>query len=243
MTKETEEERMIRTGEMTPFGTVMKFKQTSDGNSVNKAKAGTSQLSEFEKYLMDQEKRKTDKKRLGTKNTDKTKTYTDKGKSKSKPPKEYREYNGKKWVTKFVNQTEDSQSSNTSQESTKSSQRQTPNESPDAGGSPVSRQDGENFFDRRSKTRGWKSESDFSNFSSKRTRYPKPSHNFDSDIELSDFENGDGDYDICGSSGDEYIPDAADLKHSFIDSEEDEDGEGNEDEIDGNKDHGSELAS
>ena len=46
---ETESERMIRLGEMTPFGTVIK----AEGSRVNNAQQ-TGVTSDFEKYLLDQ---------------------------------------------------------------------------------------------------------------------------------------------------------------------------------------------
>ena len=47
---ETESERMIRLGEMTPFGTVIK----TEGNLVNNEPQKEGVTSDFEKYLLDQ---------------------------------------------------------------------------------------------------------------------------------------------------------------------------------------------
>ena len=47
---ETESERMIRLGEMTPFGTVIK----TEGNLVNNERQKEGVTSDFEKYLLDQ---------------------------------------------------------------------------------------------------------------------------------------------------------------------------------------------
>ena len=59
--KETDQERMVRLGEMTPFGTIINFQdanssEAGSGNLVppSPARSTTSQVSDFEKFLMNE---------------------------------------------------------------------------------------------------------------------------------------------------------------------------------------------
>ena len=193
---ETETERMIRQGEMTPFGTILSGSAPDSAMPSGPRLSGKGQMTEFEKYLFDQtqkcRKKKPAKKSSATQN-------------KSSVVKEKK--NGIAEQTK-QKETEDNQTKNKKLKMSRSKSApslsgmchsDSDNASLGKNHNKVKRP---NLFDTKDKRQYRPSEYDFSNYRNHQPRFARLKHNFSEDRRLSDFEDDDDD----ANKDQDYIP-------------------------------------
>ncbi|XP_064636661.1 DNA excision repair protein ERCC-6-like [Lineus longissimus] len=194
---ETEHERMIRTGEMTPFGTVVK-KPEKPKSSI---RLSTSEPTDFEKFLMGQGskvKEKTPVKAKKSTSSDITKMR----KNSSEPNLEKLKKHVKKMDDADI--AREKRLIDIAKGRKKEHKRKN---SPEREYSPKRRNSAEdelqtqrrkkNFFDAKD-GRSYRTEADFSNWQSGKAKYPRLEHEW----------TGDGEVDCAQEegSGDEYRP-------------------------------------
>lgn len=164
--KETEREKMIRLGEMTPFGTVVSKPTTSSDKKISSI--SLTQNSSFDQFFMDKDNARV---------------------SQKKPtPKVQSELN-KKLERMKASLTEDSKKS----EKKKKTEKSTSDEDNKKKGKCKSKR--KNIFDERDNKR-YRDDvegADFSHLKSSKSKFPKMNHNFSEDPVLSDQEERSSD--------------------------------------------------
>ena len=191
---ETETERMIRQGEMTPFGTVVTNQPGTERPASTGPRLSTgAEMTSFEKYLMDQQQKGSTRKKqpTGKKSTSEAKD------NKATKNSDSAKRSSKEKKTKLTKS--HSSPALTSLGDKSASSRggaDRPNDRP-------------NLFDAKDKRTYRPSEKDFSTWRSGRPRFARLSHNFSGDGRLSDNEEYADDETYC-KDGD-YIPPAEDL--------------------------------
>ena len=206
---ETDMEKMIRTGEMTPFGTVV---QSNDAHrrpatvpSTSPRPGTSAQVSDFEKFLLNQDKKGEHKRKMAgtTSIAQSIKSETDAKKSSS---------NDKTTLRRKSQPDERSKKSRKKMKSEESFKKF------------IEEQDS-NIFDKKSKMIHRPAEKYISkDRQRKRKSFPKLSRNMSDDDEMSDVEM-DGDDEEAGvaeDSSDEYIPDEEELRGSWKDDDKGE---------------------
>jgi hypothetical protein len=198
---ETEQERMIRAGEMTPFGTVVKKTEKLKPT----IRASTSEPTDFEKFLMGQddkiEKKTTSKVKKPT-STDTVKLK----KNMSEPNLEKFKKHARKMDAEGI--AHEKRLLDIAKGRQKERKRKG---SPEREYSPKRRKSADddtrqrqkmNYFDAKDK-RSYRTEADFSNWQSSKAKDPKLEHEWTGDSEV-DYDGGEG-------SVDEYRPSGEDL--------------------------------
>ena len=185
-TLETETERMIRVGEMTPFGTTIAVRTPQPTTPHPPV------VTDFEKFLQEQDSKAAKKKKLVKKAPS----------SASKPSDIYRQgtivsRKNKSVDTMRKSTTESSLGGKRVDQFVENTQRV----------SGFQKRPGFNFFDDKDR-RNYKTESDFSKSSARKRKlfHPKLKHNFSEDRALSDIEVGDEVDEEAYGEDSEYLP-------------------------------------
>ena len=160
---------MIRLGEMTPFGTVMPNAPKSTLGTEKQKGSQSNQISQFEKYLMDQSKKSASKKK-----TTKKKPSSALGKSKSTADLNQEEPAAKK--SKLEKCKSDTELGTKSIEGKAKEKRLS------------------NRFDEKDKRQYEPLEKDFSNYKQRNRRY-KLNHQWTGDPDISDYSDGEEGFD------------------------------------------------
>ena len=176
---------MIRLGEMTPFGTIMKG---TDESAETRSASG--QMSEFEKYLMDQHQKSATKKK-----TFKKKRSVSLGKSKSSVDLHQEEPAIKKSKLEKSQSAGELRKDHTCSPHAASKQKRLSNR-----------------FDEKDKRQYAPNEKDFSNYKQTNRRF-KLKHQWTGDPDISDYSEGEEDFD---PNDEEWRPDGDD----YFDDEE-----------------------
>ncbi|XP_074647554.1 DNA excision repair protein ERCC-6-like [Tubulanus polymorphus] len=156
--QESEQERLLRLGEMTPFGTRMNFAvDTQVEPPIPAPKPPKPEMTDFEKYLLGQETKTSTKKQLKT-------------------PSKKKQNSGQEKVTRDRKYSSEPKSKSGAQSSRKSESKTD---------EFVRKYPGGNFFDKKSKN-PTQTEKDFSNYKSFKAKFPKLKHAFSGDGRISD---------------------------------------------------------
>ena len=188
---ETETERMIRLGEMTPFGTVMSNVTKPASSTATQQGSQSNHMSEFEKYLMDQSKKSATKWKIHKK-----KPSSALGKSKSSA-----DLNQEEPVTK-KSKLEKSKSDTDLEVKKRDKSHETRKEKRLS-----------NLFDEKDKRQYTPNEKDFSNYKQRKRRY-KLTHQWTGDPDISDYSDSEEGFD---PDDQEWCPD----KEEYRDEDED----------------------